>query len=225
MKLRFALFALAAFCIALIASGSRGYATLVTQRDQISVTVVVNVTPAPMGFRQPAQPPDAGAGIVARMRLHGRGGGSGEFVAQVSQKPVRVEAEVSPNPTATLLYSDQPFVSISTTAGTTTTVPCAFHVTVDSTSANWILKHGLSTDFSDGNSHTFVGSYLANNTYLSTPHPAATPYVVYADDGGNWATLDSNKYVQTYCVDLTVRVPASVPGGTYSSNAVYTVYF
>ncbi len=212
---------LAVFCAILVLGASRGWATLVQQRDQISVTVLINVTPAPMGYRAPAADPPGG--IVARMRMRQRG--SDDWVAQVKQQPVRVEAEVTPNPTATLLYADQAFTSITTTAGTTTTVPCAFHVTVHSTAAYWIIKHGLSNDFSDGASSTFAGTSLANNTYLATPKPTSTPYIVYADDGGNWATLDTNKYIQTYCVDLSVSVPATVPGGTYSSNAVYTVYY
>ncbi len=216
---------LAVLCLALVASGSRGLATLVQQRDQIAVTLLINVTPAPLSYQAAPSDNEMGGGIVARMQLRARGSGPADWVAQVPQKAVRVEAEVTPNPTATLLYSDQPFVSLTTTAGTTTTVPCAYHVTVQSTSASWILKHGLSNDFSDGASHKFVGTVLANNTYLATPKPAATPFVVYADDGGNWATLDSNKFDQTYCVDLTIKVPASTPGGTYSSNAVYTVYF
>ncbi len=220
MRLKVALFSLAVACIAVVMAGSRGSATLVQQRDQIAVTILVNVTPAPMGYRAPSQSDE---GIVARMRMRQRG--SDDWVAQVKQQPVRVEAAVTPNPQATLLYSDQPFTSITTTAGTTTTVPCAFHVTVHTASAYWILKHGLSNDFSDGAADTFTGTALANNTYLATPKPAPTPYIVYADDGGNWATLDTNKYIQTYCVDLSVSVPATVPGGTYSSNAVYTVYY
>jgi hypothetical protein len=230
MKLRIALLALAAFAIVIVAGGPRGLATLVQQRDQIAVTVLINVTPAPLGYR-PADNLDAPpAEIALNMTIHGRGSAPADvpadLIAQVTQRPVRVEAEVTPNPAATLLYTDQSEVQINTTAGTTTTVPCIFHVTVQTTQTYWLLKHGLSNDFENGSgAEAFSGTDLSNNTYIATPHPAPTPYIVYADDGGNWALADTNSLEKTYCVDLTTNVPSTVAGGTYASNIIYTVYY
>jgi len=143
-------------------------------------------------------------------------------VAQATaQKAVRVEANVSPNPNATLLYSDQPIVTINATAGTTVAVPCAYHVNIKTATLNWQLKHGVSNDFAGG----FIGSNLANNSYLLTPNPTSTPFVVYQTDGGVWAALQANSGTKTYCVDLTIKVPVAVAGGMYSTNAVYTLYW
>jgi hypothetical protein len=141
-------------------------------------------------------------------------------IAQV-QRGVKVEASVAPNPLATLLYSDQSAVEINAVAGTSTLVPCAYHVTVDTTVTLWTLKHGLTNDFSSG----FPGGDVANNTYLTTPQPTATPFVVYNDNGGVWANAGSNGGMKTYCVDLTVTVPSTTPQGAYSSDAVYTLFF
>jgi len=225
-RLRIALWTFAIAC-ATVVSTSPVLASFVQQRDQIGVTVVVNVTPAPVVFGGSSAP----HGIAERIERGGRGSAdevsvSGRVrqttIAQASaQQAVRVEANVSPNPNATLLYADQPLVSISATAGTTVAVPCAYHVNVHTTASNWQLKHGVSNDFASG----FPGNDLANNSYLTAPNPTATPFVVYANDGGVWAALGSNSGIKTYCIDLTIKVPLGVAGGAYSTNAVYTLYW
>lgn len=217
--------------------GARALA-FITQQDQIAVTIVINVTPAPIPYHPAAIAPAGSsiigttrqAGIVERMHFREVGSSAhfdgpslnlGSAVAQ-SQKAVRVEAEVSPNPMGTLLYSDQTVVTLNATGGTTTRFTCAYHVTVHTTKTYWQLKHGLSNDFSGS---LFPGKDLANNTYVSAPNPTATPFAVYADDGGVWATLATSGGIVTYCVDLTLTIPAAVPGGAYSSNAIYTLYY
>ncbi|MBV8637320.1 MAG: hypothetical protein JO322_04495 [Candidatus Eremiobacteraeota bacterium] len=209
---------------------------LQTQRGQIGVTIIINVTPNPLGI---AAPPSGAGAIVAKaslrgapssvsrvfeaQQLHFTGGAS--VVAQNVQRGVKVEASIAPNPTATLLYSDQNAVVVNAEAGVATVVPCAYHVTVHTTVTSWSLDHGLSNDFSDGSGDSFLGGSVANNSYVATPRPTATPFTVYADNGHTWNLLQTNSGIQTYCVDLTVNMPISTPQGTYSSNAIYTLFY
>ncbi len=220
---RIALFAaflsLASFAVAL--------ALFVQQRDQIAVTVIVNVTPAPrMADRFRRATATSGSALRASLLLDKAGAlraqaiSLSRMVAQ-SQQAVRVEASVAPNPLGTLLVSNLTSVTINATAGTTVVVPCAYTVTVNTAITYWLLDDGLYSDFAA----VFPGADLANNTYISAPQPTATPFFVYSDDGGRWALREKSGGKQTYCVDLTLTVPVSVPGGTYSTNAVYTLYY
>lgn len=205
-----------AFAFALVALATAPVlAILVKTQDQIAVTIIVNVTPAP---------------IAAHPAIHAWGSGRDvdafapvlHLAVNTPQHAVRVEANVTPNPNATELYSDQPVVTLNGTAGTVVSVSCAYHVVVDKTSTvHWQLDHGLTNDFAP----TFPGRNLANNTYESTPNPTATPFAVYADDGHTWTLVATGTGMRTYCVDLTVNVPAAAAGGTYSANAVYTLLF
>lgn len=213
-------------------------ATIETQQDQIGITIVVTVSPTPIAYVPHAVPASSGVGtIVASMSVHRAPAamqrvfraeslhfiGSPRVIAQAQvQHGVLVQAEVTPNPNATLLYSNNNLVSMSAYPGQTVFLSCAFTVTVDSTKS-WSLDEGLSNDFaSDWNGRT-----LANNTYVSaaTPKPTATPYIVYADDGKAWSLAGTGKAMTTYCVDLTLNVPATIASGTYSTNAIYTVLF
>ncbi len=217
-------------------------AALQSQQAQIAVTIIVNVTPNPLGYT--GKPAIAGNQIVATAKLRGappeiervfeaqqlhfvpKGA---EIVAQAQvQHAIKVEAEVTPNPNATLLTSDASGyqVILNAEAGTPTSVPCAYHVQVKTTKTGWTLKHGLAGNFSNGGSDSFVGSSLANNSHVGpTPLPTATPFVVYSTDGGVWAVLQTNSGTQTYCVDLTLNMPITTAQGTYSSNAIYTLYY
>ena len=206
MSLRpyFLLLALAAF---VIAGGTQALAVFQSQRAQISVNIQVNVTPAPLAYNGP------GAPFPLNIAL------------QSAQSALRVQAVVSPNPNATLLYYNNPQFVINQTAGTTATYTCAYTVTVDKTSsAFWNLYDGLSSDFSGS---SFPGSDLSNNTYVQagSPNPKATPFVVYPDNNNSWFKRASATAPTIYCVDLTLAIPSSVPGGAYSTNAVYTLYF
>ena len=207
-------------------------ALFVQQRDQIGVTIVVNVAAPVAMTTQPLRGSSQQFNATMAFAMHGRKTpfhaeslhfqSTHMFLAQANQKAVKVEAEVSPNPLATLLYSDQNIVTLNVTAGQSISVACAYHVTVDTTQTNWQLKDGLGTDF-DGS--TFPGGDLGRDNYLATPHPTASPFIVYADNGGYWTTVDSNQLMKTYCVSLTITVPLTVPAGAYSSNAIYTVYY
>ncbi len=213
-RLRTVFWSFVGLCL-LVAAVAPVFASIVTLRDQIAITVVINVTPAPVVFvSHPSR------GSVDEIAISGRLRGT--VVAQATaQRAVRVEANVTPNPNATLLYSDQPIVTINATAGTTVAVSCAFHVSIQTAHVNWQLKHGVSNDFAKG----FVGGDLANDTYLAVPLPTSTPYVVYADNGGVWQPFQTNSGTKTYCVDLTIKVPVSIAGGAYSTNAVYSLYW
>jgi hypothetical protein len=224
-----ALVFIAAVVLIAFAAGGRSLALFVSQRDQIAVDIIINVTPPPVVYKGPSVSPDR---ILTRVQMRAEGSGerfdalpAPRLVAQnTPQQPVKVQAEVTPNPYATLLYSNVSFVTVNAVAGTTVTVKCAYTVTASTTVSYFQLYHGLSNDFASN----FPGGDVANNTYISTatPQPTSTPFVVYADDGGKWALLGTNGYKQTYCVDLTVTVPIGVTApGTYSSNAVYTIYF
>jgi hypothetical protein len=218
--------ALFVFAAALAIFSGRSHASLAqVQRDQISINVIVNVTPA-AGY-VPAPKQQQPAIISARLR-EARGSAqnvdelpAGILVAQATQqKALKVEAAVTPNPNATLLYGNVPGVMMNATAGTTATQSCIYTVTVHTTVTSWTLREGLSGDFASG----FPGTDLANNSYLqgATPQPTSTPFVVYPT---SWTVLASSGGIKTYCVDLTVNVPASVAGGAYSTNAVYTIYY
>lgn len=213
-----------------------GQASFVQQQDQIAVAILINVTPAPIVLHSAPAPTIAQQQIVAHLSLRGASPAlerafqaqnlhfiSKPFLVAQNQQSVKVEAEVSPNPKATLLYSNQNSVTINAVGGTAVSLPCAYTVTVDTTRTYWLLYHGLSNDFSGA----FLGGDLANNTYIqgTAPQPTSTPFIVYADNGNSWAHLSTNGLKKTYCVDLSLSVPVSIGQGAYSSNAVYTLYF
>jgi hypothetical protein len=200
------------------------------QRAQQGVYILVNVTPAPLVYN--ATQRDA-APISARIALRAKGSQSlvdseaamdmGSLVAQASpQQAVRVQAEVTPNPNATLLVTNQQSVVINAVAGTTVTQSCAYTVTSNAASiVSWTIRQGLSSDFATG----FTGNNLANNSYLTpggTPQPTATPFIVYPS---SWTVMASSGNTKSYCVDLTLTVPKTVAGGAYSTNAIYTLYY
>ena len=227
LRVGFVLFAALAAVLLLAGRGNASFVQ--TQRDQISVYVLVNVTPAPLVYESSGSDD---RGIDVRMGLRARGSSSSvdalpaQMVAQSNaQHAVRVQAEVSPNPNATLLYSNTPAVTLNATAGTTvTTPPCVYTVTVHTLSTtSWTLDDGLSNDFTG----TFPGKDLANNTYpqTGTPLATATPFIVYPNNNNTWYAREKSTGVQTYCVTLTITVPSTVPGGAYSTNAVYTLYY
>ena len=230
-RLRWVLTAIAASAI-VVTAGQRGHASFAqTQRDQISVVVLVNVTPAPVAYA-PARS-DRNSGISMRMQMRARGGGFesvpnfgiGDNVVAQAQSAARVQAEVSPNPNATLLYYNVSEVSMTGTAGTTLTATCAYTITVHTLATiSWTLDDGLSNDFSGS---TFPGNSLANNTYIQggTPQPTSTPFVVYPNNNNSWFARAKSTGIQTYCVDLTLNIPKAVPGGAYSTNSVYTLFY
>lgn len=234
-RLRWCFVSLMAFVIALALGQPGRTAFLQTQRDQIAVVVLVNVTPAVVYVPNTLAPQHRGGiAIAAHMLRRARGSAGlvdapnfelGNAVAQ-AQSAVRVQASVSPNPNATLLYSNVPDVTINQTAGTTATTPvCVYTVTVDTLSTtSWTLDDGLSGDFI---TTTWPGKDLGNNTYLQagTPQPTATPFIVYASNNNAWNPKEKSSGKQTYCVTLTLTIPATVPGGAYSTNAIYTLYY
>jgi hypothetical protein len=210
-------------------------ASIQQQRAQIAVNITINVTPNPLGYAPGGSGASSFGRVIAKMSLN-RTESAKSYRAEAlsfdtsnaiaqNQGAIKAEAEVSPNPLGTLLYSNSPGVVLNQEAGTTVVYPCAYTVTVSTTQANWSLDHGLFTDMElQGGNGSWTGHDIANNSYLSTPHPTATPFIVYSD-GQNWTLLQANGGTKSYCVDLTVTIPISTPGGTYSSNAVYTLLY
>jgi hypothetical protein len=144
------------------------------------------------------------------------------------QKTVKVEGTVTPNPNATLLYSDQTGVQINAVAGTTVSVPCIYKVYVNTTITSWTVKQGLYSDLTDPSSgEKFAGGQLKNNTYYTTgtPQPAASAFVVYLTDGSQWSVMSVNGLSKAWCVGLTVTVPVTTTQGNYSSQATYTIWY
>lgn len=223
------LLALVAIAIAVLSGRSRaGFGQ--TQRDQISVALVINVTPAPMSERLVPQAIAQGPPISARFAMRAVGSRpafdgpllSFAAVPPQAQRGVKVEAEVSPNPNATLLYANSNAYQISGTAGTTVTQSCAYTVTVDTTQASWTLKDGLSQNPSSG-ATSFPGGDMGRNNHIGpTPLPTASPFIVYPT---SWEVVGASGGAKTYCVDLVVTIPATTPGGAYATNALYTVYW
>lgn len=212
-------------------------ATIQTQQAQIAVTVVVPVVGTPIAYVPHEAPAQAGQPTISSIALRratptferafraeslqfDRDGSTTVAQAQV-QNPLLVQAEVTPNPKATILVSNMPSYTFNpgVAPGSTVHVTCAFTVKVNMSTA-WSLEEGITSDFASD----FPGKDLANNTYVSSPLPTATPYIVYADDGDVWSGLGSGSVITTYCIDLTVTVPASVLDGTYQTNAVYTLF-
>jgi hypothetical protein len=212
-------------------------ATIASQQAQMAVTIIVNVSPSPLAY-VPHQEPGANKPVIASLSLDRAAPPAlrrafraenlqftpdlSNVVAQAQkQGSVLVQAEVTPNPKATILTNNAPgsTVILNQYQGATVAWPCVFTVTVDMTTA-WSLEQGLTSDFTT----SFPGKDLANNTYVSTPLPTATPYVVYADDSSEWSLLGTGTGKTTYCVTLTLTIPASTPAGAYVTNAIYTLF-
>lgn len=202
-----------------------------TQRAQRYITITINVTPGPYGYRVPLQ---AGGREIALAHRFGRGASGDEgaipqvhaasprLIAQASvQHAVPVEANVTPDPTATLFQGTPNNATINVTAGQSATVACAYQIIVTTAITVWTVDVGLSNNFSTA----FNGTNLAHNSYLSTPRPTSTPFSVYPDNNNAWSIMDKNGGNKTYCVDLTVNVPITVLGGVYTTTAVYTLYY
>lgn len=206
------------------------------QRAQQTVYILVNVTNPLAKADVPQTHP---AVIAARIALHAKGSVPSvtselpalrTMLAQAAQTGVRVQAEVTPNPNATLLVTNQTNLSLNQTAGTTVVYPCAFTVTSNAGGVSlWTIRQGLASDFISG---TWPGRDLANNVHLSpappsTPQPTATPYMVYPSAWTNAASSQQSGggNIKTYCVDLTLTVPSNVATGSYSTTAVYTLWY
>lgn len=198
------------------------------QRAQWTVFILVNVTGI---ARAPVPSTLPGDSIIARLTLRAKGSqpavdaeainGMTTLVAQ-SQQQVRVQANVTPNPNATLLVTNTQNINLAGTAGTTIRQSCVYTVTSNAASiASWTIKQGLANDFISG---SWAGSSLANNSYLQggTPQPTSSPFVVYPT---NWTVMATNGYTKTYCVDLTLSIPGTVKTGSYSTTAVYTLWY
>ncbi len=235
--------------LALVAIPMIVEATIQQQRGQIFVNIEIDVTPAPLAMNA-APAKSAFNTIVTRATLtevkHVRSFSAealsfvpGSLVAQTAgqQKSVRVDAEISPNPNATLLTSNncqgsqpQPgscnHVAIPVTAGQTTTVICAYQISVTTTQTSWTLDHGLFTNWESlAGAVAFPGGDVKNSTYYASPGPAYTPFVVFTSDGGVWASVGTGSLSKTYCVNLEITVPATVAQGSYYSNATYTLLY
>ncbi|MFN2527847.1 MAG: hypothetical protein ABR584_03925 [Candidatus Baltobacteraceae bacterium] len=187
------------------------------QRAQQAVNITINVAPGPYGYA-----PSSGSAIALARRL-GRGSAmEPQIIAQATQRSVPVEANVTPNPLATAFAIVPSSVGIGAQAGgPPVTITCAYTVKVQTTVTSWTVDEGLSNDFSA----SFNGNNLANNSYLSTPHPSPTPFVVYPDNNNAWTIMDKNTLTKTYCVDLTITVPVTVLSGAYQTNAIYTLFY
>jgi hypothetical protein len=215
-------------------------ATIQSQQMQIALNISVDVVGTPIvGYVPREAPSQAGVPSIASalrraepsmQRAFSAEGlhfaGDSTMVAQVHN--VLVQAEVTPNPKGTILVTNVPNVAVTAAPGqtvVTTKSPCALTVSVNMSTA-WSLEEGAATDLTGPGGATFPGTALANNTFLSagTPQPTSTPYIVYSTDGSVWSGLASGTAITTYCVVLTITVPASATDGTYSTEVVYTLF-
>ncbi len=212
-RLRLLFSAVAALAVAIVIGGHTPVSATTSYVTQIGVTLTVNVTPAPIVFA-----------VHRRMRAARIVPSHGEVVAQTqAQNSVGVRARVSPNPMATILTASQYTANVNAVAGQTTVYPCLFSVTVHTAIARWVLNGGLSNDFTP----SWPGSNLSYAMYMGA---AASPqtytaFVVYPDNNNvGRAVIPSGAGTQTYCVDLSLFIPATVPSGAYSTTAVYSLY-
>lgn len=223
-------------------------ASLQSQRAFITVNIALNVFNV-LGMRAPGAT-NSGSAIAARLIVNkdedprnyanaeslsfsdGQFVG-GQVVAQaVKQGAVEVRASISPNPQGTLLYASCtgipvgcPGVTENVTAGTQSTIACAYDVVVDTTQTAWTVEHGLVTDFENTlNQVAFSGHLLYNNSHIGAPLPVYTPFIVYSD-GQSWIVMGASGGMKTFCVDLQITVPNSVLTGVYNSNAYYSLYY
>ena len=208
-------FAFAAIYFSMQSGSDAGF--IQTQRAQRAVNIIVNVTPGPYGYLPSRE--------IGRKRAYGGGADASapQIIAQASvQHAVPVEANVTPDPTATLFMVTPNTGTISATAGgPSVTVVCAYTVKVQTAITAWTVDQGLSNDFSS----SFNGTNLANNTYLVLPNPTATPFTVYPDNNNAWSILAKGSGTETFCVDLTITIPVTVLSGVYTTNAVYTLFY
>lgn len=227
---------------------------LSSQQAQLGITILINVTPNPLGYNQSHSA--TGDVIVARARLRGASPAlerafeaqslqflpesPGAITVAQAQKSVRVDAEVTPNPTGTLLTTNAPgsTVIVNAEAGIEVAYQCVYQVTVDTTVKAWQIKEGLATNFFNG-SLSFPGGDVRNNTYVASaaappvpplptmsPIPTSTPFTVYATNGGVWTQFGTSwSGTETFCVDLVLNIPIATPGGVYGSNAIYTLFY
>lgn len=199
-------------------SGGSDAAFIQTQRAQRAVNITINVTPGPYGYEPSTQR------AIGQAHRFGRGAEVGaQIIAQASvQNSVPVEANVTPDPFATTFGITPNSVAIGAQAGgPPVTIVCAYTVKIQTAVTLWTVDEGLGNDFSG----SFNGNNLANNSYLSTPHPTSTPFVVYPDNNNSWSIMDKNGGTKTYCVDLTITVPVTVLSGVYQTNAIYTLFY
>lgn len=219
MNLRQKLFLLAGLLCALPVAAQAAFQQ---PRLQTVVNIQINVT-NPLG-RLPVPMESPLPYIIGRAEsLHF----SGSQVIAQAQKAVRVEAEVSPNPNATTLYTDQTSIIINATAGQPITLTCPFKVFVNYSTAAWNLRDDLYTDFIGSAGGSMPGGTLQRDYYITPGSPVNAPvaFNVYSDNGGNWTSIESSTGSKVYCVNLALTVPTSVYTGTYSSNAIYTLYY
>lgn len=220
MRVLLGLFVAAGIALSLTGHSS----AFITQRAQRSVYILVNVTPGPYGYVAP--------GDIFDSRKIGRGSSAltdviepenGAEVVAVNQRSVRVEAHVTPDPTATLLYANTNAIALSGTAGTTVTQACAYTVTVQTAVTAWQLKTGLTNDFASN----FTGGNLYYRFYDTpggTPPASYTQFTVYPTTGQNaWQPMTSAGGTHTFCIDLQLTIPIVVHSGAYGTNAVYTL--
>jgi len=196
-----------------------------TQRAQRSVYILVNVTPGPYGYVNPNDLFDTKKIARGSAMYTDVVNPPGAEVVAANQGSLRVEAHVTPDPTATLLYANTNAISMSGTAGTTVTQTCAYTVTVQTAVTSWQLKTGLASDFASG----FAGGNLYFRFYDTpggTPPASYTQFTVYPTTGQNaWQPMTSAGGTHTYCIDLNLNIPLNVHSGAYGTNAVYTLYW
>jgi len=179
-------------------------------RAQTAIYILINVSPSPFAVR-----PDP------RMLAYD---GAHFDVAQVSkQGAIPVQANVIANPTGNLLTTSTNTVTFSQMAGTTATYPCAYHVKVTTAVTSWTLYTGLSSDFDA----SMNGNTLSWMDYNGTPptNPVFQNFVVYPDNNNAWQSDRRGSTTFDECVDLKFTIPIPVPGGSYSTNAIYSLYY
>lgn len=204
---------LAAFALVFLARSGADAAFVQVQRTQAAIYIAINVLPAPMSRR-----PDPR--MVAFDGAH-------FDVAQVQkQSGIPVKANVIANPYGNLLTTSTNAITYTQQAGKTVVYPCAYHVKVTTTIASWTLYTGLSNDFDT----SFNGNDLSWVDYPGMPPtPPTSPlfqiFRVYPDNNNAWQADRRGSGTYDECVDLTLAIPASVPGGSYATNAIYSIYY
>lgn len=216
---------IAAFAAAVIA-GLPAYASagfIQSQRAQRGIAIVVTVNTllgaAPSGT--PGMGYGGGLGVAGLPDLSALA----PPVVAATQGAAKVQANVTPDPTANLLVLNNASYAINQSRGSTVKYTCAFTVTTTNTVTGWALDDGLASDFTAGFPAADLGWAIYANPGTPPAGETFTAYQNYYTANNTWQLTTRGNNSASYCVDLQLTIPMTVPAGTYSVTAVYSLYY
>jgi hypothetical protein len=237
---------------ALIALAVLATLTVVSQADalqaqkaykEMTITVVITPSPAPMGFVRPAAPASAAQVAQAAQLLADPFGGparvayagpawdvapgDGVQVAQVSTQPtpVPVQFVAKADPNAAYLHII-PYTPTLNAGYGKTVFSCVFAIFTFYTTAYSLTDWGYGTLKTGATPYYPIENY-PTVSYLSWNVPdfntTVTPYNNSGPPGETTWTGTANQ-TQQHCINVTLNVPNSEPPGLYTATVQYNLY-